>query len=1369
MALSAGRGLRCAAAGRRRECLHLIVRTSWDSLSAHLANDGGKAIGKAKAQSDASARAAALPSPSKEERSKPGAARKQGETAKAIDYRKKPVLVVDKEKECPVDDKKKNLGRALGEKKSLEPVLSEKKAVVGEKKKSSVSILGEYKCFKLSEEKRSIADEKKGLDKKEVSDAMKVVSSKESGRGSRRTDEKSDGKVNSSEVHEKKLADARKEFPSKHSRRDFQKKLNDRMEEKESSRKLEEKRNRRSSVTNAVERINMKKGAERRSNPRDGKTADSEKPPGDETAVQRLQKEAVTDRDKAARDKLEELSEANKRFKDELKSERRWRKWEGVKQEFKLEEDDWKAWGRDRRDSYRRELSNARGRLEQRDGGGEYRSIDPASKEKLEEMKAVESLKHRRELFYSQPACVDTFELGDALRECARTRNLAEGRKIHARLAEGFYDRHTYLGNLLIQMYGNCGKIEEARSVFNMLDEKNVFSWNIMQAAFIQNGFVQGARQIFDANPDKSVVSWNSMIAAYAHRGMLDEAKNLFESMPIKNVVSWTGMLQALSRSGNVEDAKQLFDKMENKDPVTWNTMLSAFASKGMLKETKSLFEEMPFRDRVTWTAMVTAHSQAGQGKEAIRYYYQMALEGLQPNRVTSLTVLHACAEYKNFKVARAFHELFVENGLEVDVTIGTALVDMYAKCGNLHQAQVVFDRMPDRDVVTWTAMTTAYANAGKFGDAQGLFAAMPIKNVVSHNTMLGALINAGRLDEAREMFERMSEKNWASWNWMILGYAKSGFGREALRLFGLMDLEGYYADRSTYASALTACSSIPAPVQGKLLHQELLESGGLEDDAVLTTALLDMYASCGGLETAEILFREMIFKDEVAWTAMIAGYVRNDLDVKAVELFREMLANGLSPGAVPFLHLFSACSHLGFVEESRWYFLMMLEDYKVVPELDHYLCLIDLLGRAGQLDRAEELIETMPFQPVAGAWRTLLSACKTHNDKERADRAAKKNSELDPGCGSPYLILSNLNAEAGNAKVEEAIAARQEEKMVASRVLHAEAGNAKVEATGAREEERMVASRVEPGGIQVTNQEHQRGAPEDERWRAREEEQGTSKSQHEVWQENQSRDSQGQREKIQLEKSLDQLSSHMEQLSYATGARQEEKMVVPGRIQVTNQRSREVEKSLDQLSSKMEELASSSSSSRRSMRQGGDETRWSRTKSSSSEWPDVEFPPDDRNGFVEDGYVQRREIFGDYQRSQGQLHREARYSYDPPSQETRSDDHRAQDYDELWREEESWDQPEQQARPSRSDDDRIVPRKTKVELDCWEGERDDYYQLRQRALKNKSSSSSHYSLVSQGSYVKSNAMKEMEFFYDKKEKELQEQDFYEPEYGYKW
>ncbi|EFJ24030.1 hypothetical protein SELMODRAFT_415369 [Selaginella moellendorffii] len=419
MTLSAGRGLRCAAAGRRRECLHLIVRTSWDSLSAHLANDGGKAIGKAKAQSDA--RAAALPSPSKEERSKPGMARKQGERAKAIDYRKKPVLVVDKEKECPVDDKKKSLGRTLGEKKSLEPVLSEKKAVVGEKKKSSVSILGEYKCFKLSEEKRSIADEKKGLDKKEVSDAMKVVSSKGSGRASRRTDEKSDGKENSTEVHEKKLADSRKEFPS-NSRQDFQKKLNDRMEEKESSRKLEEKRNRRSSAKNAMERINMKKGAERRSDPRDGKTAESKKPPGDETAVQRLQKEAVTDRDKAARDKLEELSEANKRFKDELKSERRWRKWEGVKQEFKLEEDDWKAWGRDRRDSYRRELSNARGRLEQRDGGGEYRSIDPASKEKLEEMKAVESLKHRRELFYSQPACVDTFELGDALREPGRGR-----------------------------------------------------------------------------------------------------------------------------------------------------------------------------------------------------------------------------------------------------------------------------------------------------------------------------------------------------------------------------------------------------------------------------------------------------------------------------------------------------------------------------------------------------------------------------------------------------------------------------------------------------------------------------------------------------------------------------------------------------------------------------------------------------------------------------------------------------------------------------------------------------------------------------------------------------------------------------------
>eukprot|EP01018_Ginkgo_biloba_P000321 Gb_38244 [translate_table: standard] len=443
------------------------------------------------------------------------------------------------------------------------------------------------------------------------------------------------------------------------------------------------------------------------------------------------------------------------------------------------------------------------------------------------------------------------------------------------------------------------------------------------------------------------------------------------------------------------------------------NTLLNMYSKCGSLVDARRVFDQMPKRDVVTWTVMIAAYARYGFSEEALFLFYQMQTTDVQPNQFTFASVLPACV---NLATLKDVHEEIIRCGFDSNIFVGTALVDVYAKCGSLENARHVFEKMPQRDVVAWTAMIAGYAQNGHFNEALKLFEKMPERNVVSWTAVLTGYTQNGRVDQAQQLFQKMPDRNIVSWNAMIAGYAQNGHGEEALKLFHEMRLANVKPNPETFSSVLPACANLAALEQGMEIHEEIIRSG-FESDVFVSSALLDMYAKCGSIQKARDLFDKMHQRGIFAWTAMIAGYATHGCGKEAVKLFEQMEHSGIHPNHVTFLCVLCACCHSGLVDKGRQYFNCMIRYYHITPAMEHYCCMVDLFGRAGHLDEAQDFINKMPIKPEATLWVCLLGACRIHNNIELGESVAEHLFELEPKNAAPYVLLSNIYAAAGRWK----------------------------------------------------------------------------------------------------------------------------------------------------------------------------------------------------------------------------------------------------------------------------------------------------------------------------------------------------------------
>lgn len=427
--------------------------------------------------------------------------------------------------------------------------------------------------------------------------------------------------------------------------------------------------------------------------------------------------------------------------------------------------------------------------------------------------------------------------------------------------------------------------------------------------------------------------------------------------------------------------------------------MLAGYVRLGLLTPALNLFDRMPHRDIVSWNTIILALARTGAAAEAVAFYSRLRSSTLGFNAHTFSALLTACASLGDKGLTFQAHCQVLVSGWSSNLVVSSLLVDAYAKRGMIVDARRVFDEIPVRDVLAWTAIVSAYAKGGDMGNA-------------------------------RRLFDEMPERNPVSWTVLIGGYLSNGFSFEALNLFRMMADDGVQPDQFTFSSCICAASSIASIKHGKQIHARLFRTH-FNPNVIVLSSLIDMYSKCGDLEGGRRLFSHasIIKRDVVMWNTIISAVGHHGYGREAINLFEEMFRNKIKPDANTFVVLLTACSHSGLVLEGLKFFESMTKKYGILPEENHLVCLVDLLGRAGRFQEAMEWLGKEPCKSSPRAWNALLGSCKIHGNLQLGEQIAQQLLELEAQSSDRYVLLSNLYAEDGKWVSVENVRQSMEEK----------------------------------------------------------------------------------------------------------------------------------------------------------------------------------------------------------------------------------------------------------------------------------------------------------------------------------------------------
>ncbi|XP_031256937.1 pentatricopeptide repeat-containing protein At2g22410, mitochondrial [Pistacia vera] len=579
------------------------------------------------------------------------------------------------------------------------------------------------------------------------------------------------------------------------------------------------------------------------------------------------------------------------------------------------------------------------------------------------------------------------------LRSSLHTRSLS----LHREKPINWNTTHTFvLQNPLLSLLENCKSLSQLKqiqaqmTISGLISDGFALSRLIAFTAISESKNIDYCSKILFNTQNPNAFSWNVAIRGCVESEMMGESVIFYKKMlrnggsrpdnytyPLlfKACVSLGFKILGLEILGHV--LKMSFDV----DVYVHNALIHMLVSCGELGLARKVFDKGCVRDLVSWNSLINGYVRSGFSREAIRLFREMELEGVKPDEVTMIGVVSSCAQLEDLTLGKEFHKYIEESGLNLSIPLANALMDMYVKCGKLEAAEAIFDNMTKKTIVSWTTMIVGYA---KFGF----------------------------LDMARKIFYDMPEKDIVQWNAIIGGYVQAKRGKEALALFHEMQASNVKTDEVTMVHCLSACSQLGALDVGIWIHH-FIEKQNFYLNVALGTALVDMYAKCGNISKALQVFHEMPERNSLTWTAIIGGLAFHGNANDAISYFSEMIDVGLMPDEITFLGVLSACCHGGLVDEGRKFFAQMKSKFNLFPQLKHYSCMVDLLGRAGLLEEAEQLIRSMPVKADAVVWGALFFSCRMHGNILLGQRAASKLLELDPHDSGIYVLLANMYGDA--------------------------------------------------------------------------------------------------------------------------------------------------------------------------------------------------------------------------------------------------------------------------------------------------------------------------------------------------------------------
>lgn len=540
----------------------------------------------------------------------------------------------------------------------------------------------------------------------------------------------------------------------------------------------------------------------------------------------------------------------------------------------------------------------------------------------------------------------DKYTFPFVIKACTNAQALKEGEQVHGKAVKCGWECDLFVQGSLIHMYAKCGKINNARVLFDEMSYRNLISWNTMIDAYVKESNVSAALELFEQMRERDLFTWNIMIDGYTKCGQVECARNLFDVMPERDVVSWNIMIDAYIGCEDMHVAKELFNIAPSKDVVTWGIMINGYAKCGYIQIAHNLFEKVPYKGTVAWNTLISG----------------------------------------------------------------------YTKCHDIATASKLFELMPCKNLTSWNVMLDAYVKCGDMESVDKFYNLMPFKDVFSWNILIAGYARHGMMKKARELFNTMPIHDVVSWNAIISGCKENGMLKEAIELFSSMCIQGEIADNTTLTIALSAAAELGLHHQGKLIH-EYIDRNNFSLNNIVGVTLIDMYVKCGYLHTARSIFDSISLKHKDHYNAMISGYAGFGYGNLAILLLTDMEQAAITPDDITFIGILKACSHAGLLLEGNHYFQVMRYKYGIVPKIQHYGCMIDLLSRAGHLEAAVALVRNMPWSPNDIIWRALLSASRSHNNLEIAEHAAMHLIELVPHDSSSYVILANIYGYKGQTE----------------------------------------------------------------------------------------------------------------------------------------------------------------------------------------------------------------------------------------------------------------------------------------------------------------------------------------------------------------
>ncbi|PKA64116.1 Pentatricopeptide repeat-containing protein [Apostasia shenzhenica] len=615
---------------------------------------------------------------------------------------------------------------------------------------------------------------------------------------------------------------------------------------------------------------------------------------------------------------------------------------------------------------------------------------------------------------------------------CSQWRLINEGKKIHQLIVRNnAHIKYPFLLEMLSLMYLSCGATDLAHRVFDEILKPSIFLWN-------------------------------AMIRAYSWKGPFDRAVNLYYSLigsgNLPNKYTFPFVLKACSGLLALDEGLEIHNHAKSMrldcDIFISTSLIDMYMKCGHVQEACKVFAHINRRDVVAWNAMVAGFSLHGLYGDAIGLLMEMQSGGTNPNSSTVVSLLPVVGQAKAFRHGKSIHCFCLRKFFyKDDVQVKTALLDMYAKCGYLGYAQTIFNSVNLKNEVTWSSMIGGYVQCDKMVEALTLFDLLMFKecsslsstsfacalracaslndlnrgkkmhgylfksgflsDITVANSLLSMYAKVCSISDAVRFFDEINLKDTVSYSAIISGCVQNGCSEEALAIFRMMQLSWVIPDAATMVGVLPACSHLAALRHGSCTHAYIIASG-LVIDVSICNALIDMYAKCGKIDLSRKVFDRMGKRDIVSWNAIISGYGIHGLGNEALSLYTAMQVEGLKPDDITFICLLSACSHSGLVVEGRHLFHLMTQVYHISPRIEHYICIVDLLGRGGLLAEANDFICRLPFDPDVRIWGALLAACRIHKNAELGDEIARIIQSLGPEGTGNFVLMSNIYSVAG-------------------------------------------------------------------------------------------------------------------------------------------------------------------------------------------------------------------------------------------------------------------------------------------------------------------------------------------------------------------